>query len=122
MLKTSLSIMGVVAGKPKLITKKAGGFFLGGFNLKFQPSKKNKPLFLPCLCFNEELAVYIVEKYKEGNWLMISKAAITNDTHPKAGFSAISIIIQDILDEAIEPGAFKQTEEDDGTGDEYIAY
>ncbi len=118
----NVKLCGHVVGNPKLIAKKTGGVFVGSFHIKSQPNRKYKPLFIPCMCFQDELAVYIAENYKAGSWIQVSKATLTPDTSPRATSSSVALIIWDIDDESIDPSIRRTETEDDGTGEEYIAY
>lgn len=121
--RNEASLCGYVTGNPKLIPKKAGGVFVGSFQIKSQPNRKYKPLYIPCMCFNDELAIHIAENYKQGSWIQVTNGTITPDTHPKAQPNSIALVIWDIEDETLDPAIReRQNTQDDGTGEEYIAY
>jgi len=94
--RNEASLCGYVTGNPKLIPKKAGGVFVGSFQIKSQPNRKYKPLYIPCMCFNDELAIHIAENYKQGSWIQVTNGTITPDTHPKAQPNSIALVIWDI--------------------------
>jgi hypothetical protein len=121
MAYNNTQICGHIQGKPKLIPKKAGGVFVGSFSIKSQANRKYKPIYIPCLCFIDELAVYIAENYQEGDWIQINKSTLTADKSPRSTSSSVALIIWDVDDEKIDP-SIRHTGPDGGDDEEYIAY